>query len=235
MSDYIDTKKSGVLGVGYAEQRKKKRALKYRLKRRTHEVNKAIKNYLNYHPKNIIDLGTADGEMLHMLSKNFNDTKFLGIEYNNDLVKYANKKNTHNVEIIKGDVNDIHEITKTKYDVVIATAVIEHVDNPEVFMKNIYNLLNTNGILVLTAPDPMWEHIATMVGHLEDEQHNEVPNIKRLRQLTEISNLRVELLQKFMISPIGMIFEEKIESFLRFTGMSFMLANQLLVARKDTL
>ena len=232
MKNYIDNEKSGVLGIGYAKERKINRALKYRLWRRTNEVRKAIIKYLDYEPRNIIDLGTADGEMLYDLSKYFPDTKFLGIEYSRDLVEIARQKNLSNVEIIEGDVNEVHKLVETKYDVVIATAVIEHVDDPEVFMKRVYNLLNVDGILILTAPDPIWERIATLVGHLQDEQHNEVPNLKRLRQLSELSNLKVELLQKFMISPIGIIFEDQIESILRSFGLSFMLANQLLVSRK---
>ena len=232
MKDYTHDEKSGVLDIGYARERKTNRALKYRLWRRTNEVRKAINKYLDYKPRNIIDLGTADGEMLYDLSTSFPDAKFLGVEYSRDLVEIANQKNLPSVKVIEGDVNEVHKLVETNYDVVIATAVIEHVDKPEVFMKRVYNLLNTNGILILTAPDPIWEHIATLVGHLEDEQHNEVPNLKRLKQLSETSNLKVELLQKFMISPIGIVFEDQIENILRSFGLSFMLANQLLVSRK---
>ena len=232
MKDYIDDEKPGVLGIGYAKERKTNRALKYRLWRRTNEVRKAINKYLNYKPRNIIDLGTADGEMLYDLSISFPDTEFLGVEYSRDLVEIAHQKNLSNVKIIEGDVNEVHKLVEVKFDVVIATAIIEHVDNPEVFMKRVYDLLKTDGILILTTPDPIWEHIATFVGHLQDEQHNEVPNLKRLRQLSEVSNLKVELLQKFMISPIGIIFEDQIEGILRSLGLSFMLANQLLVSKK---
>ncbi len=232
MNNYNDKSKSGVLGIEYAKQRQTSRALKYRLWRRTNEVHKAINKYLNYTPKNILDLGTADGEMIFDLSKTFKETRFLGIEYNSDLVAHAQVNKTSNVEIMQGDVNEVEKFNDKEYDVVIATAVIEHVDNAEFFMNSVKSLLIEKGILILTAPDPMWEEIATMVGHLQDEQHNEVPNLKRLRDLAEKSELKVELLQKFMISPIGLIFEEKIETMLRTLRLDFMLANQLLVARK---
>ena len=232
MDKYNDISKQGVLGPGYATGRKNNRALKYRLWRRTQEVKNAIKGYLSYEAKNIIDLGTADGEMIFELSKSFPKTKFTGIEYNRELVQIANETKMRNVNIIEGDVNEISQLDNQKYDVVIATAIIEHVDNPELFMQNVFNLLNKHGILILTAPDPFWEKIATFVGHLHDEQHNEVPNLKRLKELSEKTSLKVELLKKFMISPIGLIYEEKIEKLFRSFGLSFMMANQLLIARK---
>ena len=70
MNNYNDDTKAGVLGIGYANQRKTSRALKYRLWRRTREVQKAILKYSQIPPKNIIDLGTAEGKMIFELSKN---------------------------------------------------------------------------------------------------------------------------------------------------------------------
>lgn len=233
MNNYNDDTKAGVLGIGYANQRKTSRALKYRLWRRTREVQKAIVKYSQIPLKNIIDLGTAEGKMIFELSKNLPETKFIGIEYNKDLADLAKKNKTENSEIIQCDVNDVHNLINQKFDVVIATAIIEHVESPEIFMKSVYEMLNTRGILILTAPDPIWEYIATKVGHLEDEQHNEVPNLKRLKELSEKANLKVELSQKFMISPIGFPMEEIIEKFMRLFGFSFMMANQLLVVRKN--
>ena len=79
MKDYTHGEKSGVLDIGYARERKTNRALKYRLWRRTNEVRKAINKYLDYKPRNIIDLGTADGEMYMIYQQVFLMQNFLGL------------------------------------------------------------------------------------------------------------------------------------------------------------
>jgi len=109
--------------------------------------------------------------------------------------------------------------------------VIEHVESPERFIEQLVRILKPGGLLVMTAPDPFWEHIATMVGHLADEQHHEVPNLKRLRSLAEGGGMKVVQAQKFMLSPVGMPAEFAIEKVARSLGLSFMMANQLLVAQ----
>ena len=62
----------GLLNIDYAEGRKKKRSLKYRLWRRGYEVSKAIKLYNKefFDTKKtlkVLDLGCADGLMIKKL------------------------------------------------------------------------------------------------------------------------------------------------------------------------
>ncbi len=54
-----------------------------------------------------------------------------------------------------GDVekDSLIEITKTKFDFIIANHVIEHISNPIKFVKNIWDALNDDGCFVLSAPD----------------------------------------------------------------------------------
>ena len=65
-----------------------------------------------------------------------------------------------------------------------------------------------------------------------DEQHNEVPDLKKIRYYVETSGLKVDLAKKFMISPVGMPFEENLENILRLFKLDFVMANQLVVACK---
>lgn len=223
--------KHGVLDLGYAKRRETNRALKYRLWRRTFEVIESIKKFSKKDPNSIIDLGTADGKMLSEIKKSYPHSKCVGIEYNNDLVKYANSCFPH-LEIKQGDVQNLQIFKNEQFDVAIATAVIEHVINPQIFINEIKRLLKPSGILIITAPDPLWEFIATKVGLLDDEQHNEVPNIKRIKELVINSEMTILFSKKFMISPIGMPGEFIIENFLRKVGLNFMMANQLVISQK---
>lgn len=223
----------GVLDEKYAEGRQQNKALKYRLWRRTYEVKAAINNHLEARPSSIIDLGTADGLMLKDLQIEHPNSHCTGVEFNYDLVQIAQKTNPH-LNIIQGDVQDLSSFSDNTFDVAVATAIIEHLTDPNLFVAEVHRVLRPNGILILTAPDPFWERIATAVGHLQDEQHNEVPNIKKMSKFCTDHNLKIVETKKFMLSPVGMPAEFFVEKILRMFLVNFLMANQLVVARKMT-
>ena len=223
----------GVLDVNYAEGRKVNKALKYRLWRRTYEVKNAINKYLPVAPNSLIDLGTADGLMLQDLKSTYKTCNTVGIEFNHKLVEIA-QGYYPDLDIRQGDVEDLSSFEDNSFDVAVATAIIEHVARPQSFISEVQRVLKPNGILILTAPDPFWERIATAVGHLADEQHNEVPNIKKMTKLCTDAGLMVTHSKKFMLSPIGMPAEFAVENIIRFLSLNFLMANQLVVARKAT-
>ena len=225
----------GLLNKDYAEGRKKKRSLKYRLWRRGYEVSKAIKLYTKERfdtnkPLKVLDLGCADGLMIKNLSKEFKISA-TGIELSKDLYERA-VVNCPDAVIINSDINEINFSEDENFDLIICTAVLEHLENPSKVVSKIFNLLSINGITVWTVPDPFWEKIATLVGHLDDEQHHHIPNIKELKKLANSNNLKVIEAKKFMFSPIGFPLEVKIEKILIKLRLSALMANQLLIAKK---
>jgi 2-polyprenyl-3-methyl-5-hydroxy-6-metoxy-1,4-benzoquinol methylase len=52
-----------------------------------------------------------------------------------------------------GDLFKLAEIGKEKYDCVIMTEIIEHVENPKDFIMAAISLLKENGKLILTTPN----------------------------------------------------------------------------------
>jgi len=221
---------AGSMDIEYAKKRETKKSLKYRLWRRTYEVLAAIENFASKPPKKIIDLGAADGRMLDLIHRQYPQACCVGVEYNQDLVNFGKTK-FPDLKLIQGDMQSL-DFPDDSFDVAIATAVIEHVPDPAKAMREAKRVLNGGGIIVLTAPDPFWEHIATTVGHLKDDQHNEVMNLAQLSDLARKSDFTVLKTQKFMLSPIGIPFEFFVEKWMRRLHLDFMMANQLLVARK---
>jgi len=220
----------GVYDLEYAFLRNSKKSLKYRLWRRTHEVLGAIEQFAIKPAGNILDLGTAEGRMLDVVSRKHPLSRCIGIEYNIELVEYGKKQFPH-LFLVQGDIDNL-SFKSESFDVVIATAVIEHVPHPDNVIQEVKRVLNRSGIIIITSPDPFWEHLAKIVGHLKDVRHYEVMNIKRLYRLINRNGFSVVKVQKFMLSPIGLPLEFPIEKAIRMARLNFLLANQLVVGKK---
>jgi ubiquinone/menaquinone biosynthesis C-methylase UbiE len=98
---------------------------------------------LNYHQffldnieknNNVLDLGCGNGNLTLDLS--FKAQKVVGIDLNEKYLAVARKKNqAQNVEYILGDAT-IHSFNN-KFDVVVLSNVLEHIENREEFLKKI--------------------------------------------------------------------------------------------------
>ena len=71
--------------LNYHQGRKNSKQLRYRLERRTSEVQEAITNYSIINPSLILDIGTADGLMPDKLQPKFKNSKFIGIDLSLEL------------------------------------------------------------------------------------------------------------------------------------------------------
>lgn len=221
-------KRAGVLGVGYHTERKTKRALKYRLARRSYEVLNMIKRYKGKSIQSLLDIGTADGRMLDMLNQNLEISDSVGLDCSLELLQ-TNKNS--GLILVQGDALQLPFSANT-FDVVVAAAVIEHVLDVDIMLKECYRVLHNDGLCILTTPVPFFEKIATKIGHLKDDEHIETFNMAKLKLLFKKHNLKILKAEKFMLSPIGFPFELKLEKFLKMLGLSFLLLNHLIVARK---
>ena len=218
----------GVMGRGYHLERKAKLAPKYRLKRRGYEVIEAIRKYGPPNATDILDIGTADGLMLGRIKKEFPTVKCLGLEYSQELINMNRDKN---IEIIQGDAQNM-PFKDESFDIAIAAAVIEHLNQPVKMLREAHRILRPGGILILTTPNPLFEKIADLIGHFEKNIHQETFALKKLKKYFLDSGFKILETKRFMISPIGLPFELKIEKIIRFLKLDFIFLNQLIVGKK---
>lgn len=219
---------SGLLDKSYHVERKSKKSLIYRLTRRTQEVSLAIQKYFPGEPPVIVDLGSADGLMLSTIKKTFLSSRCIGIELSWELL---NSNTDGDINLLQGNVSDL-PLTDDSADIVVSTAVIEHLHHPEKFLQEAKRVLKPQGLMVLTSPDPFWEKVATTLGHLKDDQHCKVMNMRELTDLFRETGFTILEQKKFMLSPVGIPFEFPVESFVRHLGLNFLFANQLIVGQK---
>jgi len=223
--------RKGVLSIEYHEVREKKTAPKYRLSRRTHEVLKAIMAYHSLtHSLTLLDIGTADGLMLDKLFHELNIEMPVGLDFSAELLKTNPHHTSHYVQ---ADAMDI-PFKDNAFDVIVATAVIEHVPEPEKMVTECHRVLKQDGICIFTTPDPFFEHVATKIGHLKEEQHQKTFKLAELRSFFESQGFKILKAEKFMMSPIGFPFEDRIESVLRQLRLGCLMCNQLIVCKKNS-
>jgi len=220
---------TGSLTVDYAKGRERKKSLRYRLWRRTHEVLSAIERFATPPIRKVIDLGTAEGRMLQTISETYPEVTCIGVEYDRALISYG-KGLFPDLQFVQGDIQVLGFKRKT-FDIAVATAVIEHVPDPPRALREIKRVLVTGGLLIMTAPDPFWEHLATKVGHIKEEQHHRVMGLRELEDLLTREGFSVVQAKKFMVSPVGMPFEFAFEKLLTRLHLNSLMANQLIVAR----
>lgn len=217
-----------VYDVNYFIGRQRKRQLIYRLRRRTDEVEAALRRYRNGQLKLIVDMGTADGLMLDMLRQRMGPLTFFGIDLSFALL-HANL----NDGVLRAQADALHVPVKAGIaDAVIATALIEHVSDAAAMLQECAHMLRPGGILVLTTPDPFMERISSAIGLLREAGHQRTFDLGALRKLVNENGFGVMEAYKFMFSPVGFPAEKAIERVLRVLGLDLIMANQLLVARR---
>lgn len=219
----------GVYDADYFEGRKKKPQLIYRLRRRTDEVEQALREFTNGPLKVVVDAGTADGMMLDNLQQRMGPLTLLGIELSMALLKAH--KNVEPVYKTQADALKL-PVKDGVADAIIATAIIEHVPDAPAMLRECARVLRPGGLLVMTTPEPTMERISSQLGILKDPGHQETFNLRQLTDMTNANGFQVVKAQKFMFSPVGFPAEKQIEKIFGPLGLSLVMANQLVVARR---
>lgn len=120
----------------------------------------------------ILDIGTADGALFRKLPK----IKGIGIDTNPIPSSFPN-----NAEFRQGFLEDairVGEYTH-KFDAVTLLAVMEHIkrDDQETLAKHLANIVKPDGLVILTIPAPIVDHILEvlkflrLIDGMEDGQH----------------------------------------------------------------
>jgi SAM-dependent methyltransferase len=216
----------GVMDSGYHHERLKSPGPRYRLKRRAAEAARIVLQHARKRPS-ILDIGTADGLMLDLVCAGTNPRFAAGIDLSWGLLK----TNSRNNPLAMADAEAL-PFGDECFDVAIATAIIEHVPHPEKFVAEIRRILKPDGICILTTPVPLFEEFASKLGFLKEDDHQETFPLKKLTALVTEKGFHLLEAEKFMMSPIGFPAEQKIERMIKRVGLSPLLLNQLVAARK---
>lgn len=125
-------------------------------------INLIIKKYVNLKEPKIIDIGCGCGILIEYLkNKGFKYVK--GIDVEKKFVDEAIKRGNN---VILCDIEKDIEVTE-KYDVVILSDVIEHIENDKKVISNILDIMNKGGLCILFVPSfkILWSWHDVINGH----------------------------------------------------------------------
>lgn len=200
------TNSKGVLSTNYADDRKTKPELKFRLKTRARMVYNVADKYLQKtNGLKILDIGAAEGRTILEMNSLFSDTTFLGIEYSNELISAAGTL-PDNVTIIQGDaMNHPESVEPNSYDLISALAILEHLESPVKAIEEVYKALKPGGIFVATCPVPAWDDISNKLGLLKEDHHETDMHKGFMTEIMQRGGVELIDYQRFMLAPISFL------------------------------
>lgn len=99
--------------------------------------------------KSVLDVGCGVGYLLGEIGKVFNPSAMSGTDFSGEAM-IASRKKFPGITFFQHDI--CHPFAD-KYDVIICTEVLEHLEKPWQGLKNLCDALNAGGGLVLTVPE----------------------------------------------------------------------------------
>ena len=150
---------------------------------------------------NVLVAGCGTGQHAITTAKKFERSFVTAIDLSSKSLSYAKRKagelNIQNIEFIQIDIIDIMNLKKN-FHIIESVGVLHHMDNPLVGWKNLYNVLHSNGLMMIG----LYSRFARKhIQRFREEIINSKleinsKNIKTLREKILISNTNDDLLIK---------------------------------------
>jgi 2-polyprenyl-3-methyl-5-hydroxy-6-metoxy-1,4-benzoquinol methylase len=136
-------------------------------RRRAYEKNKQnILNLLQEDKKaKLLDLGCDDGGWTLKLARKIKTKDVSGYEIIKERARKAEKRG---VNVKLGDLNEPLSYSNAMFDVVHTNQVIEHLNNTDLFLSEIYRILKPNGYAIISTENlSSWHNIfALTLGYM---------------------------------------------------------------------
>lgn len=117
------------------------------------QINKMTKQQTNN--MSILDIGCGNGNISFPLAAL--GFKVIALDINSDIICALKLKTKtlglNNIDFIETDVNDLSKIKNEKFDIIIMSEILEHLNDPQKTLQDAKLLLNQNGIIIVTIPN----------------------------------------------------------------------------------
>lgn len=107
------------------------------------------------------DLGCNDGKWTIRLAKKIRSSSVYGVDLTEKRLVLANKLG---VNISKSDLNDKLPFGSNYFDVIHANQVIEHLNNTDIFVSEVYRVLKKGGYAIISTENlASWHNIFALI------------------------------------------------------------------------
>jgi SAM-dependent methyltransferase len=203
----MDEHSVGVMGADYAMGRRRAPHLRFRLRVRAQVAIDAMRTRLpQKSARRVLDLGAAEGlTLLHARDLLGGEGQFDGVELSSALLAAAPEL-PPNVRLIPGDVTRLPaEIEAGSYDLCMALAILEHLDDPLACVREAARALAPGGVFVGTCPNVFWDHVAGALRLVADEHHAQRMTEQRMLEIVRDAGLDRPHFARFMLAPVGIL------------------------------
>lgn len=118
----------------------------------TLSFKRKLKLIMKYKPvgNRILEVGCAQGKFLNSLPSYFEKH---GVEVNQDAFQYI-KKNYQDIAVYNSPIGENGiDGSEHQFDVIVMWQVFEHIDQPDLFLRNLTKLLSKEGVLIFEVPN----------------------------------------------------------------------------------
>ena len=200
--------------------------VKFSLQSRIRAISEAALNRFPQGIETMLDLGSADGLLAEGVVKTVRHIQTVyALDLDFDLLR------GNPFRAIQGDCCRM-PFAENRFDLITAAALIEHLPDPNLFLKECKRVLRPGGALALTCPAPFFDWLATHIGYLKNVGHLARYGLVDLRKLCRQAGMKIVWQKKFMITPIHIKGHQSIENICRKLGLSCLMLNQVIVATK---
>ena len=172
----------------YSDSASENPAQKYRFKL----ILEELINFKDEKSLKILDIGCGQGDLLLAIQNLFPDFNLMGLELSQKGVDIVKGK-TGAANIFQADLLNYSDELKQYHgwaDVIICSEVLEHVNDPALFLKTSLLFLKTKGMLIITVPGGPMSSFDKIIGH---RQHFNKASILHLFNNADIKNLKIHL------------------------------------------
>jgi 2-polyprenyl-3-methyl-5-hydroxy-6-metoxy-1,4-benzoquinol methylase len=174
-----------------------------------------VQKYLG---KRILDVGCGHAEILNYLPAGVELIVLLDRNpQRQGKIKARVAQTKIQVKLLIEDIEQSQfDLSLTSFDTVVMAALLEHLKDPKVALKNIHSVMTTEGKLIVTTPSPLGGKLHRLGSHLglvfaeAAHEHVRFYNGLALRSLMLESGFLVEHYERFLLGLNQLVVARKI-------------------------
>lgn len=109
-------------------------------------------------PLQVLDVGCGEAKISKLISMNFENAKIYAVDYNSPSLKIARNKAGRNITFYRVKIEELHlllekrGVPKYSFDIIIASEVYEHLNEPNILINIVQQYLKDGGIYLFSTP-----------------------------------------------------------------------------------